>query len=194
MSNPLVDMTGKRIGHLFFQKRAENRTHPSGEIETYWQVKCDCGNVFEICRSNVGRTQHCKDCANIQSGLKHRLPPGMVARNGVLGDYKKGAVQRKLIWALTDEQVFEFLQGYCHYCGISPCTVSSYKDASGGVFTYNGIDRKDNTKGYTLENCVSCCKICNSAKMALPYDEFVSYLRRAGNHQLNQGTMKASIG
>lgn len=32
------------------------------------------------------------------------------------------------------------------------------------LYFYNGIDRLDNTKGYTPENSVACCKHCNSLK------------------------------
>ena len=28
----------------------------------------------------------------------------------------------------------------------------------------NGIDRKDNTIGYSFDNCVSCCGDCNYSK------------------------------
>ena len=59
---------------------------------------------------------------------------------------------------------------------------------------YNGIDRKDNALGYVEGNVVSCCKFCQYAKRDLPYEEFVAHLARAGQHQLNQATTKASIG
>lgn len=36
----------------------------------------------------------------------------------------------------------------CDYCGVSP----------------SGIDRKDNSKGYTRDNITSCCQRCNSIK------------------------------
>jgi hypothetical protein len=37
-------------------------------------------------------------------------------------------------------------------------------NGSRGIYTYNGIDRVDNSKGYTPENTVPCCKICNKIK------------------------------
>lgn len=47
----------------------------------------------------------------------------------------------------------------CHYCGRS-------LDVSNGQKKLNGysIDRKDNGKGYTLDNIVLCCNRCNMAK------------------------------
>lgn len=40
------------------------------------------------------------------------------------------------------------------------------------VLRYNGIDRTDNDKGYTTDNCVSCCGKCNSLKGTLSQGEF----------------------
>lgn len=47
---------------------------------------------------------------------------------------------------------------------------------------YNGIDRIDNAKGYTIENSVTCCKRCNFAKRNMSYDEFISWGKKLGNY------------
>lgn len=47
-----------------------------------------------------------------------------------------------------------------------------------GNFIFTGIDRKDSSEGYHIENCVTCCKTCNFAKNNTPYDEFIQYLDR----------------
>lgn len=43
---------------------------------------------------------------------------------------------------------------------------------------YNGVDRKDNSIGYTIDNCVTACKLCNYAKKAMSYDNFIDWLDR----------------
>lgn len=43
-------------------------------------------------------------------------------------------------------------------------------------FIYNGLDRVDNTKSHTKENCVPCCKYCNYAKRNLTIEEFFTLL------------------
>ena len=37
----------------------------------------------------------------------------------------------------------------------------------------NGVDRRDNTQGYTLQNAKSCCETCNISKNNLPEDVFI---------------------
>ena len=47
-----------------------------------------------------------------------------------------------------------------------------------GEFRYTGIDRYDNTLGYTLENSVPCCKQCNRIKTDMAASEFAERLER----------------
>lgn len=42
----------------------------------------------------------------------------------------------------------------------------------------NGIDRIDNSKNYTPNNCVPCCEVCNKAKRHLSYVEFKNWIQR----------------
>ena len=63
---------------------------------------------------------------------------------------------------------YEFLLSYddfkrlsiknCIYCGIKPSNKFHAKNAY-GYCTFNGIDRVNNKKGYTLKNSVTCCPI-----------------------------------
>jgi len=71
--------------------------------------------------------------------------------------YKSRAQKRNLEWSLTDEQANALFSEPCMYCG-----------GPGG-----GIDRMDNTRGYTLDNCQPCCKTCNFMKLKMGAEEFV---------------------
>jgi len=73
--------------------------------------------------------------------------------------YKASAKRRGLEFDLTLEE-FGTFQKICHYCG----------DFAGG------LDRIHNTIGYSADNCVSCCDICNKTKRALSLDEWKNYL------------------
>lgn len=64
--------------------------------------------------------------------------------------------------SLTFEEFLQFVEDKtCHYCDAvlvwNAFTVSRKSNP------YN-LDRKDNTKGYSKENCVACCRACNYGK------------------------------
>ena len=42
----------------------------------------------------------------------------------------------------------------------------------------NGVDRKNNELFYNIENSLPCCKSCNSMKMAMTYDEFITKIKK----------------
>lgn len=131
-----------------------------------------------------GGTQSCGCLAADKMREKLQLPIGVAARNHVLRAYRAGAKARGLSWGLSLEEFLHLVENSCHYCGEPPSNVMFRKEAGyNGSFTYNGIDRKDNSKGYFITNVVPCCIVCNNAKRAMSYEEFINYLRKAGAHQ-----------
>jgi hypothetical protein len=60
----------------------------------------------------------------------------------------------------------------CNYCGVDVSEQKGYC-----------LDRFDNNKGYTNENIVVCCKICNYAKRSMGANDFYSWVERAYQHQ-----------
>ena len=72
-------------------------------------------------------------------------------------NYIRGCERRNIYWNLTQEQFHKLTSAPCAYCDRLPGSkVRSY--------TYNGIDRVDNSKGYIVTNSVTCCKECNFIK------------------------------
>lgn len=51
-----------------------------------------------------------------------------------------------------------------------------------GAFTYNGIDRLNNDEGYTVENTVTCCSVCNRAKHTMGFEAFRAWIARVYTH------------
>lgn len=76
--------------------------------------------------------------------------------------YVSSAKAKNLDFTLSRDQFAELILSPCHYCG----------DKGGG------IDRKDNIKGYTPENSLSACSVCNHAKATLSYEDFISLCRK----------------
>lgn len=105
------------------------------------------------------------------------------ARNRVWAKYLKQAESRGHIWALSAEDFDRLTAQDCHYCGLIPSNTARNRRS---VWVYSGIDRMDNTCGYTLNNVVSCCRTCNILKARMPYAEFIAYLNRVSGFRKAQ--------
>lgn len=88
--------------------------------------------------------------------------------------FKNGAETRGINFELTKEQVIELCEKPCLYCGKERCL---------------GIDRIDNSKGYTFDNVVPCCGCCNKMKMDLELQFFLSHIEKIYK---NTKTIKSS--
>ena len=69
--------------------------------------------------------------------------------------YKRSAMIKILEFTITEEEYLLKVVNPCYYCRII--------QEKG----FNGLDRLDSTIGYTLENIVSCCQMCNMMKGSL---------------------------
>jgi hypothetical protein len=152
-------------------------------LHTYWKCVCDCGTerIVNAMRLRSGRSKSC-GCLKGTLIAKKRNHNGLEPIfNLKICSYKSRAKKKKLEWSLTDEQVVNLFKGNCHYCGCEPnnrFTGGRLK----GVLIYSGIDRIDNSLGYTAENTVSCCKIDNHAKDVLTYKEYIDHIMQVASH------------
>ena len=78
--------------------------------------------------------------------------------------YKSGAKERCYEFKLTIAEFECLIKQSCHYCGTKKQK-------------YSGIDRKDNSKGYLIDNCLPCCSICNRAKNDMKYEDFIDWIK-----------------
>lgn len=85
--------------------------------------------------------------------------------------YIHRAKKRNREFTITFDEFKEFIHQPCHYCGHNETT--------------NGVDRKDNIKGYIKDNCLPCCFACNKAKLDTPYDEFLSWVQKVCKYLSN---------
>lgn len=70
---------------------------------------------------------------------------------------KSKAKVRDLEFSLTYEQFIEISSKPCYYCQDELCGKENFQGAH--------LDRIDNSKGYTLENVISCGLLCNKIRM-----------------------------
>ena len=185
------DITGQRFGRLVAIERlgfVRIGAPEKQQTKTIWRFRCDCGN--EVVRKSAnairGDTLSC-GCLKTENtkrlNLKNRKPKGESSFNGLFHTYQKGAENRGFSWELTREQFEKFLNGDCYYCGLPPTAEYKSHRQSNGSYKYNGLDRVDNSKGYTLDNVVSCCGTCNRAKNSTPVTDFLNWVKRLARHQ-----------
>jgi hypothetical protein len=88
-------------------------------------------------------------------------------------------------WKLTLEQCRKLFTDNCYYCGSA---------AMEGLLL-NGIDRKDSLQGYLVDNCVSCCGMCNRMKLdELDDKQFISSCEHIlVFHEIIDGTLYPDI-
>lgn len=133
------------------------------------KIKYKCGKIFTtsfysiFSRKNseylkTGKT-YCKKCAaSFKCGKNN---PNYKHGSNRFCEYRSNAKKRNIDFLLSAEQFKKIVNKPCHYCG------GNSQDRG------NGIDRKDSSKGYTVDNCVPCCSTCN-----MPYKDFILYIRK----------------
>ncbi len=171
--NNIIDLTGHKFSKLTVLERVASKGRGAR-----WRCRCDCGNetIVTTCQLRRNATRSCGCLVRTP-----RLPPGAVARNTLCKQYQREAARRGLCWELSDDDFARLTSRDCFYCGGPPATLARY---STRPYIYNGIDRVDNDRGYALGNVVSCCIICNRAKMDLPLDAFMAWVGRLTAHQM----------
>jgi len=76
---------------------------------------------------------------------------------------------------ISESEFTDIIRSRCFYCDSLPANKSVAQ--SGMILLYSGVDRLDNKGGYTLENCVPCCKTCNFMKRTLSLVDFIAQCR-----------------
>lgn len=142
-------------------------------IEFFYKKRNGYDNRCKLCLSEYSKELYRKDIVNQRARSikrwKNLTPEKKEERRvtrrkwgrsikGIFNFYKQNARARNKSFELTREQFNDFIYKNCIYCG-EPS---------------KGIDRVDNSKGYTLENSVSCCGRCNIMKNDMTVFEFIN--------------------
>lgn len=174
-SRHAVDLTGKRFGSWTVtgvHSVREGQQATGVRNYTTWSVICDCGTRHAHTASTL-RSGHTMSCGC------SRFDAPRAAILAVMRSYRKNATARGLAFALTKEQFVSLTLMCCDYCGTKPLPRKN-------GYAFNGIDRIDNSLGYTTENCVACCRRCNWAKSTMGRDEFLDWVNAVSVHQRNR--------
>jgi hypothetical protein len=97
----------------------------------------------------------------------------------------------ELPWEISLEAYQRLVTAPCFYCGTLPNQTPHGMVLQRQGIKRNGIDRVDNSKGYSESNCVPCCRICNWEKGAQSQAEFIENTRRRYEHLCVSGHLTA---
>lgn len=147
----------------------ENHSHSKRTVMA--DVQCICGKI-ENKRLNGVTNNGVFGCGCIRANPDRE----QMGFNRLKKDYLYNAKKRNLEFKLSDEIMKKLVKNNCYYCGMLPSNKIVTK--TGSEYFYNGIDRKNNSIGYTLDNCVSSCYCCNKSKMAMNHDDWLHHIER----------------
>jgi hypothetical protein len=161
----------------------------------YFKCQCDCGKIIVVNYHRLAhnKTKDCRDCSSRRNGdLATKRKKGESGLKKLYGVYKRGAFSRGLLFELTLEEFKKLTSDNCFYCGIPPRAISkadcrgmSKKGIAHSTYIYNGIDRLNNKKGYILDNCAPCCKVCNRAKSNMDLDDFILWIQNLKDKEID---------
>lgn len=201
MGSRVKDLTGQIFGRWSVISFGGMDTRYNSN-SALWLCRCECG-VEKLVSSNSLSRGKSKSCGCLLSDSareraltwnknrkgKLRLPYGDAEFNKVYRYYVANAKKRGYSFELTKEQFKVLTQQDCYCCGAKPSLVSK-TTAALGEYVYNGIDRIDNSKGYTLDNTAPCCAICNTAKLDRDLKEYVSWIFKSADYMKRTGLAK----
>ena len=166
-----------KTGDKFNRLTAIRLDHIGEHNRSYFLFKCDCGTEKVILGSQVkpGNTKSC-GCLSKEIKKAKLLPQNKGVINQIILGYKRHAKRRGFAWSLTFDEVSNIINKPCYYCGAVNSNKKITKNCQG--FSYNGIDRVNSLKDYTIDNVVPCCDFCNKAKGNKTKDEFLSWVKR----------------
>lgn len=178
-----LNLLGERFTRLLVIGETNKRNHR----EKVWTCLCDCGNTVEATTNRLrsGNTKSCGCYHKIRCREIFSIPDSDIRINRILYDYRKSARTKGRAFTLSRETVVRLVDADCYYCGAKP---SNKLQQHGRILIYQGIDRLDNAKGYTPDNVVPCCIICNKMKKAMNEGDFLEHL-----HRITERHPKASV-
>jgi hypothetical protein len=141
-----------------------------GKQYSKWKVRCPNCNTetWKFSNTLTGLKYPCKRCYD--NSMKLYENEGPAIRKAFMS-LKSNAKSRGLSVELSEDNFFEIAKNKCIYCDASPTEKTPPKKWQISVYL-NGIDRVDNSIGYTVENSVACCKQCNWSKKDLTLEEW----------------------
>lgn len=179
-----LQLAGQKFGYLTAVCPNGKYISPTGRTLILWKCVCICGKNVNV-RGTYLKNKLTKSCGCIN---KSRKSHGEANFNSIYYHYKRRSLKANRIFNISKDEFKNITKKDCYYCGQIPSTVThtQNKGINTGYYVYNGIDRIDSSKGYIINNIVSCCPNCNYAKSDLTKNEFFDMIKRIYERHLNE--------
>lgn len=156
-------------------------SQPLGGHDTLWLIKCVCGNERWTYTNSVRKSVYpCKLCYNNSMKINNELPAIKKSFRSLRGNAKSRGIPVEI----SLDYFIKLSSNNCYWCGSKPLSKKGLKDWHKNA-TINGIDRINNTLGYTIENCVACCYDCNRMKSNLTEVNFLEHIKKIYDWSIN---------
>jgi hypothetical protein len=179
----LGDIIGIKFGNLTPIKYLYSSDIVDKKKDHYYECTCTCGNNIIIKRRNLRKLEvlscGCLRRQRYKEWVEEEKLNGEYYRNlnYIYTHNKSNAKLRELSFSIDKDIHSKLILDNCHYCGNPPSNKYKPKHIHKDML-YNGLDRKDSNKGYEIDNIVTCCIICNRAKMDMSYEDFIDYIKK----------------
>lgn len=206
MASPIVEnLVGRTFNRLTVLEQAEYSYYGNTDRKANWRCLCVCGKECIVLAHKL-KSGHTKSCGCYKTEVS-RKDPIQTCWDKYVYTYSKNAKNRGYDWNLTIDEVKNLASQNCYYCNNEPveytlakksylrqlnkvgCKIDQEFANSKVIFT-NGLDRVNNDKGYSANNVVPCCAICNSAKSDHSEEEWNAWLDRIAEHRTSKKEKK----
>lgn len=169
----------KYLNNTFGNIKVIEYSHKKG-YRKYYKGEClRCGKTTSL------RTDHLlkepKSCTYCVDNLQHEnaeLKYGEFRKyKNIYNSYKGNAKYKNRNFELTLDDIILLVNSNCYYCGDE---------------NSKGIDRIDNNIGYTIENVLPCCKMCNQMKHMFTKEIFLNKIKLIYEKHLKESSTTIS--
>lgn len=179
-----IDELGNVYENLTVVAPSEKLSSSGG---AYWLCRCSCGAEKEVLGNSL-RAGTSKSCG-CQAYQRPNDPETLYKK--CFRSLKSGAMDRGFEVSLGYERFKLLIKQDCWFCGYEPydsrSTYSRKRYSIGIEADYSeclqGIDRLDSSLGYTIENCVPCCSMCNRMKSDFTVEQFLYRIQAINKHR-----------
>lgn len=98
----------------------------------------------------------------------------------VYNEYLSKAKKKNLEFSLTLEIFKRYIFQNCYYCNEKPSRICRHHIE----IPINGIDRLNSELGYIIDNCVTCCTMCNRMKNIYSKVDFLNQIEKIYGNRL----------